>query len=83
MNDYSNAEAMLVPSQIVKQDKQGQYLYIIDNVDGSDVARKMYVETGLSYKNRTEITQGLKPGSRVIVTGYNQVTDGTEVRVDA
>jgi multidrug efflux pump subunit AcrA (membrane-fusion protein) len=39
------------------------------------------VETGLSFQDKTEIRDGLKPGENVIVAGYNVVSSGIPVEV--
>ncbi len=41
----------------------------------------MYIKTGISYSDETMVSEGLKAGDRVIVKGYNQVSDGAEVEV--
>ncbi|HPE57230.1 MAG TPA: efflux RND transporter periplasmic adaptor subunit [Bacteroidales bacterium] len=79
INDYTLDEALLVPSIIIKKDMQGAYLYVVNNEDES--ARKVYVESGRSYKDQTVITSGLNAGDRVIVEGYNQVSNGSKIRV--
>jgi hypothetical protein len=40
------------------------------------VARKKLVSTGLSYGDRIVITQGLDGTEQLIVSGYQEVTDG-------
>jgi RND family efflux transporter MFP subunit len=81
INDFTSEEALTVPASIVKQDLIGSYVYVVDDNDGKTIARKAYVQTGLSYSNETMITEGIEPGQLVIVNGYNQVSDGTAVVV--
>jgi len=81
INDYSADSALVVPAELVKQDLKGSYVYVIDNIEGNLVARKAYISTGLSYGNKTMVTTGLLPGEKVIMTGYNQVSDGTIVEI--
>ncbi len=81
INDYSAENTLIVPSIIVKQDIKGKFLYKIEKKDGKDTARKVYVETGMSEGDKTMVTKGLKAGDRIIVAGYNLVTDGIEVKV--
>jgi len=35
----------------------------------------------MTNNNRTEILEGLTPGSRVITEGFDQVSDGTQIRL--
>jgi len=76
--DYSIDSALVVPSNIIKEDMQGDYVYVVNN---SERARKVYVQTGRSYNNQTVLTSGVKPGNRVVTSGYTQVSEGTPVAV--
>lgn len=80
ISDFSSDSALLVPPIIVKQDMKGKYLYTVAEKNGNPVASKRYIQTGLSYGDETMVTEGLEPGESVIITGYNQVTDGIAVR---
>jgi len=77
INDYSKDQALMVPSIILKQDMEGTYLYKV--MDGN--AKKIYVETGKSYKGNTVVSSGLEVGDEVIVEGYSQVSDGKLVNI--
>lgn len=79
--DFGSDTAILVPSICIKQDLKGQYLYVAEGEANAMKAKKVYIGTGLTYKNTTMVTRGLEEGQRVIVEGYNLVTDGTEVRL--
>lgn len=83
IKDYSSDSALVVPSIIIKQDMTGSYLYITEAEGNKTVAKKVYVETGMSYGDITMVKNGLKPGQKVIVQGYNQVTDGSEVKLNS
>jgi RND family efflux transporter MFP subunit len=85
INDFTSDTALVVPASLVKQDLKGNYVYVVDEDGKNPVARKAYIQTGLSYNNKTMVTQGISPGQKVIVTGYNQVADGTivEIKSDA
>ena len=79
--DFSEDNALVVPSIIVKKDITGEYIYVARNVGGKNIARKVYITTGMSYNDVTMVTSGLDPGDRVITDGYSLVTDGTEVKI--
>jgi RND family efflux transporter MFP subunit len=79
INDYTRPEAITVPSHIIREDLKGFYLYVIEDVNGTAKAVKRYIETGKSYKDKTEIIKGLVAGERVITDGYNNVSDGVDV----
>lgn len=79
INDFSADNVFAVPSLIIKQDLKGKYVYVVDSE--SSIANKVYVETGVSYKDQTMVTQGVKEGDMVIVDGFSRVSDGTEVKI--
>jgi membrane fusion protein (multidrug efflux system) len=79
--DFSEENALVVPSIIIKKDINGEYIYIARNNSSTHIAKKVYVTTGMSYNDETMITSGLDPGVRVITEGYSLVTDGTEVKI--
>lgn len=79
--DYSNENALIVPSIIIKEDVRGPYIYVARDVEGKSIARKLYIETGKSYIDETMVVSGLKSGDKVITEGYSLVTDGTEVNI--
>ena len=81
VNDFTNKEAMVVPSEIIKQDMKGDYIYITEEKNGAITASKIYVETGRSYNNKTVIKEGIKPGQKVITAGYTQVSESSEVNI--
>jgi RND family efflux transporter MFP subunit len=81
INDFSADSAVVIPSAVIKQDITGSYLFSLQQQDNKAVARKVYVTTGKSFLDKTMVTGGLQPGQVIIVQGFNQVSDGTEVSV--
>jgi len=73
IQDYVNEKALIVPSQIVKKDMRGDYLF----VNNKGKAQKTYVEVGLSQADKSMILSGLKSGDQVIVEGYSEVVGGS------
>lgn len=83
IKSFSTDSALVVPSIFIKQDVQGQYVYVArENTDGDLVARKAYVERGLSGEGQTMILSGLNPGDLLINRGHNRVSEGTLIRVN-
>jgi membrane fusion protein, multidrug efflux system len=82
IRSYTAADALVVPSILIKQDTQGHYVYVADeNDDGDLVAQKVYIERGLSGEGRTMIKSGIKEGDLVINQGHNRVNDGALVAI--
>jgi RND family efflux transporter MFP subunit len=78
--DFSQEEALVVPSIIVKSDIQGEYVYVARNIEGKKIAKKVYISTGRSYNDESLVVSGLEVGDQIIIEGYSLVTDGTEVK---
>ncbi len=79
--DYTNDEALVVPSILLKQDFKGTFLFrVMDSGNGS-AAEKVYVTTGITVQDQTIITEGLFPDDQVIIKGYNLVGDGSLVEI--
>ncbi|MFH2143476.1 MAG: efflux RND transporter periplasmic adaptor subunit [Bacteroidota bacterium] len=81
IKDYTQDSAFVVPSIIVKNDLKGNFLFIVEQNDSTATAKKVYVKTGKSYKDKTEITEGLVFNNKVITAGYNIVSNGSEIEI--
>ena len=81
INDYSTDGALVVPSIVIKQDMKGSFLYIAKKGGKSFVAEKKYVQAGIFYKDQSMIISGLNAGDKVIIEGYNQISDGSEIEI--
>lgn len=81
INDYNSDSSIVVPSILIREDLTGKYLYVAQNNEGIWLARKKYVEMGITYEDKSEIVSGLKVGDLVIVLGYNNVSDGLELNL--
>lgn len=81
IRDYTSQSAVVIPTLLIKQDFRGSYLYIAKAADGGFKAEKVYVKTGMTNNNMTEVSEGLESGMRVISEGFDQVIDGTAIRI--
>jgi multidrug efflux pump subunit AcrA (membrane-fusion protein) len=81
INDYSTDKALVVPTIILKKDIKGTYMYVAARDQDEYRAKKVYVETGMSYQDESIIVNGLEPGQLVITKGYNMVSDGSPIKL--
>ncbi len=81
INDFTTPSALIVPSNVIKQDAKGQYIYVIREENSEKVARKVYIETGMTYDDESMVIEGLQLGDEVITRGYTQVSDGAPVSI--
>ena len=77
LQDFSQDDAMVLPSACIKKDMRGSFVFVADN----NKAIKKYVETGLSQDDMTHITSGLALGQEVIVIGYDGVANGSKIDI--
>lgn len=81
IQDYKNNSSLVVPSNILRQDFNGTFLFRISDENGSSKAQKVYVKRGITVQDQTMITEGLSAGDLVITKGFNLVSEGTPVRI--
>lgn len=81
VQDYKNNSSLVVPSNILRQDFNGTFLFRISDENGSSKAQKVYVKRGITVQDQTMITEGISAGDLVITKGFNLVSEGTPVRI--
>lgn len=78
INDITIDKAFVVPSIIIKEDTKGKFIFTMNS---DNIVSKIYVKTGLSYTDKTQIKEGVKSGDKIIVDGYNLISSGDSVEV--
>lgn len=84
INDYINETAILIPQSIISENSEGkQYVYKAESSkDGKTaIAKKVFVETGVTQGDNIEILSGLKQGDALIQEGARTVKDAQEVEI--
>ena len=81
MVDYSNSNAILIPSNVIYSDDMGEYVYGIKEFDGTIIAKKIPVIVGKSYNYKSEILEGLDRSEIIIDKGSTEVIEGTYVQI--
>ncbi len=79
--DYTNANAVVVPSNVIQVDGNGdQFVFEATSIkDKTAVAKKVIVKVGKTSENFTEIISGLEPKTIVVSDGVNTVSDGMKL----
>lgn len=77
LTDYAADNAIVIPSRIIQEDLEGNFVYL---VNGKKVS-KAHVKLGYSYENHTEVIAGLSGGEVVVDKGNRSVADGTTVNI--
>lgn len=77
IKDFGQDSALAVPSKAIMQDAAGQDYVFVANAD--NMAKKVVIETGMSYEGQTHVVGGLNPGDAVIIEGARSIRDGEKV----
>ena len=67
---------VMVPPQSVLEDQLGKFVY---TVDANSTAKRTAVKTSLSTRYYTSISDGLKDGDKVVISGLVKVTEGRKL----
>lgn len=75
----STSEAMgpVVAQSAVLQDRDGRFVYVVND---DNTVHQRRIETGAKIGERWAVTQGIKPGERVVVQGTQRLSDGIAVQ---
>ncbi len=74
-------DVIIVPRQVVQRTQNGYQVYLAKESDGRLVAVARAVEIGPARRNEIVIKSGLLPGELLITLGYQQVDEGSPVRI--
>jgi membrane fusion protein (multidrug efflux system) len=77
IKDYENKGAVTVPTNLILQDNEGEYVFIVEN----DAAKKAYVKRGLTYQGKTEVLEGLKGNEMLVDKGFREVSENIKVSI--
>ncbi|HAI84905.1 MAG: efflux RND transporter periplasmic adaptor subunit [Chitinophagaceae bacterium] len=77
--DYSVANAIVVPVNIVQNDEKGKFVMVVAQDGKAQRAKKRVVTTGELYGNNLEIKAGLNSGDIIITEGYQSVYEGQAI----
>ncbi len=79
--DYSNKNALVVPTNIIQQDATGtKFIYVATQINGkTGIAKKMALKVGQSSDNFTEILSGLSSEDVIVSEGFNNVSEGMKL----
>ncbi len=77
IKDYENSEAVIVPTYLILQDNKGSYVFVVEG----GLARKKYVERGMTYEGKTEILEGLEGSENLVDKGFREVGDNFNVNI--
>ncbi|HEV8079096.1 MAG TPA: efflux RND transporter periplasmic adaptor subunit [Chitinophagaceae bacterium] len=82
--DYSNANGIVIPVNLVQTDESSKYVYILEKLsNGKMVAKKKKIVIGEVYGDNVEIKTGLIAGEQLISEGYQSLYEGQAISTSA
>jgi len=75
--DYSAANAVVIPVNVVQTDEAGKYVYVLQKLSNSKtIAKKKAINIGEVYGDIVEVKTGLAAGEQLITEGYQNLYEG-------
>lgn len=74
--DHRSKDAIVAPIATVQSDEKGKFLYVLEEKDGKQIARKKPVVLGELYDEQVEIKSGLAVNDKLITQGFQGLYDG-------
>jgi membrane fusion protein, multidrug efflux system len=81
IKDYEIEDAPVIPANLIQKDGEGNFVYIVSEEDDVQTAKKVSIERGKTYRNRTVVLEGLTGGEILIDEGFRDVNDGVNIRI--
>jgi len=77
---HTETSTIVVPINVVQDINQEKIVYVVEGNGRQAVARKRVVTVDAVYDNQAQV-QGLKPGDKLITSGYQGLNDGQAVKL--
>jgi RND family efflux transporter MFP subunit len=77
--DHAARNAIVVPVGTIQTDEKGKFVFVLEEQNGKQVARKKPVNIGELYNDNVEIRTGLAVNEKLITGGYQGLYDGQVV----
>ena len=72
--------AVVIPRGDFYKKSSGEWIFLLDGESG--IARRVPIELGRQNPEQFEVLKGLKPGDRVITSGYDRIGDAEELIIE-
>lgn len=81
INNYSNPKAIVIPLNVILSSSKGDYVFVVVSKDKKQFVETRYVKKGEIYKGNVEIVEGLEKGDKVVTQGFNNLKDGSQIKI--
>jgi RND family efflux transporter MFP subunit len=79
--DYTAPNAMVIPVNVIQYTMGKPYVIVAKDSGGRMQAQRRPVEMGRTYNDQAEIKEGLKPGEKLVTTGYQGLNDNDLIKL--
>lgn len=73
-----HSDVFVLPNQCVLYDDKGKFIY---KVSDDNVAKKVYVQTGYTADNKTEILSDINENDNIVSVGQELINDNSKVQI--
>ncbi len=78
--DYSAANVVVIPINVVQTDESGKYVYVLEKLsNGKAIAKKKSINIGEVYGSNVEVKTGLTAGEQLITEGYQNLYENQAI----
>lgn len=78
--DYSAANVVVIPINVVQTDETGKYVYVLEKLsNGKSIAKKKSIMVGEFYGDNVEVKTGLAAGEQLITEGYQNLYENQSI----
>lgn len=81
ISKFRQPNAVVVPTNLIQQGLEGEFIYIVEESGGKKVAKQQNVKRGISANGETVIEKGLKGKEVLIAEGSRLVKNGDLVEI--
>lgn len=74
--DHSSKGAMVAPIATIQTDEKGKFVFVLEESNGKQLAKKRPVTLGELYDDQVEIKSGLTANEKLITQGFQGLYDG-------
>jgi membrane fusion protein, multidrug efflux system len=69
--------ALVIPRNVIRKSRRGEVVFVVEN----NAAIERPIKTGIGNDTEIEIVEGLKSGEKLVVEGYEMLSNRTKVKV--
>ena len=83
IKEFSKKNAVIVPTNLILNDMESDYVYIVADGDKPDkkIAKRVDILIGADNNGETYVEEGLKGEEKFITDGYRMVNDGDPIKI--